>query len=73
MTERVADIDEPMLAFDFAADDDPAAPPGELIARNAGIALAATLALEACGEGGSSSSSGGPPTPTPTPTPLPPL
>ena len=74
MTERVADFDEPMLEFDLAADDEPASQPGGLTARNAGVALAATLALEACGEGGSSSSGGGTPTPTPTPTPTtPPL
>jgi uncharacterized protein (DUF1800 family) len=74
MTERVADIDEPELAFDFAADSDPASPQGGLTVRDAGVALAATLALEACGEGGSSSGGGGTPTPTPTPTPTtPPL
>ena len=70
MTERVADCKEPMLAFDFAANDEPPSLQSELSAREAGIALAAIapLALEACGEGGSSSSSGGTPTPTPTPT-----
>jgi uncharacterized protein (DUF1800 family) len=72
MTEQIADIDEPMLAFDFAADDDPASAQSGLSAREAGVALAAVapLALEACGEGGSSSG-GGTPTPSPTPTPTP--
>ena len=73
MTERVADIDEPELAFEFSADRDPARPQGGLTVRDAGLAVAATLTLEACGEGGSSSG-GGTPTPTPTPTPTtPPL
>ena len=74
MTQRIADSDEPMLAFDLATDEGPAAPQGGLSVRGVGVALAATLALEACGEGGSSSSGGGTPTPTPTPTPTtPPL
>ena len=76
MTERLAESDEPMFAFDLAAEGEARSPPGGLSARDAGLALAAIapLALEACGEGGSSSSSGGTPTPTPTPTPTtPPL
>ena len=78
MTERIDVIDEPMLAFDLAPDDEAASPQSGLSARQAGIALAAVapLALEACGEGGGggATSGGGTPTPTPTPTPTtPPL
>ncbi|MEO6716707.1 MAG: DUF1800 family protein [Novosphingobium sp.] len=68
MTERIAELDEPILAFDFVGDAN-AATAGGLTARDAAVAAIATLpmALEACGEGGSSS--GGTPTPAPTPSP----
>jgi uncharacterized protein (DUF1800 family) len=73
MIERIAESDGPLPALEFAMEEAPASPQAGLTASKAGIALAATLALEACGEGGSSSG-GGTPTPSPTPTPTaPPL
>jgi uncharacterized protein (DUF1800 family) len=68
MTERFADTDEPVFAFEIN-DPETDSQPDPLARREIGLALAALapLALEACGEGGSSSSGGGTPTPTPTP------
>jgi uncharacterized protein (DUF1800 family) len=68
MTERFADTEDPVFAFEIN-DLEENSPPGPRARRETGLALAALapLALEACGEGGSSSSGGGTPTPTSTP------
>jgi uncharacterized protein (DUF1800 family) len=74
MSERVADDSAHQFAFDLGNELEADAPAAGLSRREAALGLAAfaPLALEACGEGGSSSGGGGTPTPTPTPT-TPPL
>ena len=74
MTERIAECDAQQFALDLDEAPEAEAHSSGLGKREAALGLAAfaPLALEACGEGGSSG--GGTPTPSPTPTPTtPPL